>query len=1099
VSAERRGDHADPFDALSVPLEPGVTLVEASAGTGKTFAITRLVLRLLLDRRVESLSHILVVTFTEKATQELVTRIRTTLRDAERVWGPNPPKPGPHNADLFTLRETHGVQGGEIIRDALAALDDLAVSTIHGFCQRMLSESALESRIPFRTTFIEDDAEPFGRAARDWGRRRLLFNQEDAQRVVADGARFGEWVKHLVAPYRRHANTFIALDIDSPEQRLLRDFVETVHGSFELEKARRHLLGFDDLLVKLSQVLEAEGPAGPLARRIRSRFGAALIDEFQDTDRTQFPIFSNAFHGCPLFLIGDPKQSIYRFRGADINAYLRAAAQSERRYTLLTNYRSSAAYVHAVERLFTRAPDPFLVPESEIGFPRVGAAQQDPVAPGGLATDGRAAMEWWWVDGSLGKRGNTVAKDAALKYLVRAVTREVVRLRGEGLPYGRMAVLLRSNSEAAQVKRALDRARVPAVIAGDADVLESEEAGELVRLAAAIAAPHDARAVRSAMATRVWGCQASVIAESLGAGGEPAWMALTNRLAAAREEWRVRGVAAAFGELLAERAGLERLLALPDGERRLTNVRHVLELFHEAWASEGVSPEEFHAWVARERTVANTPDRRELRLETDSEAVQVMTIHKAKGLEFDVVFCPALWQAYKERETALGVHSSHVLEEGRAVLDLGSAQRGWRRMAQAREEGAEMLRLAYVALTRAVHRCYVGWGQIGSGESSAAKSPLGYLLRDWGDEVELDDDGVEGEGGPIVRATLNALVAGSGGVMAVRDVGEGEDGGRIAVGHDGEAGAVDGDLPDARPLRLAARQLDTWRLSSFTALVGDAHGEDASGAERDVADPLLAPVEVSERPVVTGFRAFPAGRVGGNALHDVFESLDFRRSDDDRSREMVRRTLTRHGLLDDAGTAEARVGDVVEMLRTVCLSPVPGTGFALADVAPRSGLREWRFDLSVTTTSPRRIAEVLAAHGSAHARAYAPVLRTLRESVVGGYLSGVVDLAFEHDAKWWLVDWKSNHLGDTDQDYASDALANAMMQAHYTLQYHLYLLALHRHLSARQPGYDPALHWGGVVYVFLRGVTGQGEGGWFRDAPTPALLEALDSALGRRR
>ncbi|HEX4934224.1 MAG TPA: UvrD-helicase domain-containing protein, partial [Gemmatimonadaceae bacterium] len=168
-----------PFRALDVALDPGITLVEASAGTGKTFAITRLLLRLLLERKVESLSRILVVTFTEKATQELVTRIRTTLREAERVWSDAPPAPTSRNADLFALRERHGAEGRAILADAMRSLDDLAVFTIHGFCHRVLGESALESRIPFRTTFIEDDSEPFGRSARDWARKRLINSPDD--------------------------------------------------------------------------------------------------------------------------------------------------------------------------------------------------------------------------------------------------------------------------------------------------------------------------------------------------------------------------------------------------------------------------------------------------------------------------------------------------------------------------------------------------------------------------------------------------------------------------------------------------------------------------------------------------------------------------------------------------------------------------------------------------------------------------------------------------------------------------------------------------------------------------------------------------------
>ncbi len=1060
------------FDARTVPLGPGVTLVEASAGTGKTFAITRLVLRLLLERRVESLSRILVVTFTEKATQELVTRIRATLRLAEQVWSDTPPARKASNEDLFALRGTHGDAGREIITQALAALDDLAVSTIHGFCQRILSESALESNIPFRTTFIEDETEPFTRAARDWARRRAMLQRDAAQLLVDDGGRLEDWVKQVVAPFRRHPLTRTDFDPTDPKQVLLDDFVTSVDRAFDQEKARRHLLGFDDLLQKLSDVLVAEGSDGPLAQRIRSRFGAALIDEFQDTDRTQFPIFSHAFAGLPLFLIGDPKQSIYRFRGADIHAYLEASAAAERKYTLLQNFRSADSCVRAVGALFTRAPDPFFVSERDIPFPPVVAATAPP-PPGSIATDGRGAMEWWWVDGSLGKQGYA-SKEDAVRLLVRDVTNEIVRLREGGVEYRSIAVLMPTNAYARLAKASLDRAGIPAVIGGDEDVLGSEDADELARLAAAIASPHDGGAVRSAMATRLWGSDAAEIAASLSgdAAREQEWEGITARFAAARDTWRTRGISAALGELLAPRATAARLLALPDGDRRLTNVRHVTELFHEGWATEGIAPEGFAEWIARERTVVNTPGRRELRLETDSAAVQVLTIHKAKGLEFDIVFCPVLWNSRDTPDGPMGLEVALAADGSTTVLDLGSPRIGERRALEGIEASAEQLRLAYVALTRAVHRCYVGWGQIG--KSSAEKSALGYLLRT--------------PEGTIDRETVAALVASSGGTMTLRDVVE--DAARAVATPERKT------LRNAEPraLQLASGQLESWRITSFTGLTADAHSEEG----RDVADPRMLPTLGEEPLPASGFRAFPAGRQAGIALHDIFEWLDFRRPDDARAALAVRETLGRYGLLDDPLGGDARIADVMSMLRTVCTAPIPTAGFALADVPGRATLREWRFDLSVGSPSARRIADALAAHGSEHAQRYVPSLRTLRETGLRGYLNGVIDLAFEQDGRWWVVDWKSNQLGAGDDDYSPAALDVAMHEAHYTLQYHLYLVALHRHLRARQPGYDPAKHWGGVAYVFLRGVAGVGENGWFRDTPTPALLDALDQALGRR-
>ena len=1079
MSAPQSAGEAQQFNALTVPLDEGVTLVEASAGTGKTFAITRLVLRLLLERKVESLSQILVVTFTEKATQELVTRIRTVLRTADAVWSNMPPAREPRNEDLFKLREQHGDDGAPIIARALASLDDLGVSTIHGFCQRMLAESALETRMPFRSTLIEDETEPLIRAAMDWTRSRLLTSTDAARRIVDGSVQLSKMVDRFVVPFRRATDTTLALDDADPAQTLVADFIRSVDRAFIREKEHRHLIGFDDLLRTLSDVLVREGPDGPLALRIRTRYRAALIDEFQDTDQTQFPIFSHAFHSCPLFLIGDPKQSIYRFRGADIGAYLAAAKQAERRYTLLQNYRSSPAYVSAVARLFTRAPDPFRYPEAEIGFPTVTAATT-PVPPGTLATDGRGAMVWWWLDKSLGKTGKSVSKEDATHLVVLETANEIVRLLDGGIACRCIAVLLRTNSEALLVKEALDAAGVPAVISGADDVLASDEASELVRIAAAIAAPFDRRAVSVALATRLWGSSAAEISVAVSDGGELHWGDITDQFASLRDTWRTRGVSAAMADLIASRRSAERLLALPDGERRLTNVRHVVELLHEASAADGISVEAIGAWVARERSVTNTPGRRELRLETDSEAVQILTIHKAKGLEFDVVFCPTLWQAFGNKKGPLGVTAVAGDDaDGGHVLDLGSPLQPDRLARAAKEEAAEGQRLAYVAMTRAVHRCYVVHGDIGSGDTAASGSALGHLLR---------------HEAMNARDVIGALVASSGGDMTLRDIVADEP--RAAT----TACAPQAITPVMTTLSIAPTQLETWRINSFTGLVADSPSE----TPRDVADQsfdsdaLDAPDAPNAPVVATGFRTFPAGRNAGIALHELFEWLDFRAYRAPATRALAERSLQRFGLRGNGSQAARRLDDVMVMVERVCESVVPGTDFALRDVRTDATLREWRFDMSVSTTSVRRIADALAAHGSPHAKAYAPLLRTLRDSSLGGYLGGVIDLIFEHRGRWWIADWKSNQLGASDEQYSPDALGAVMMHAHYTLQYHLYMLALHRYLRVRLRDYDPATHWGGVAYVFLRGVTPGQDDGWFVDAPTPALLDALDGALGRR-
>ena len=1056
-----------PFSALGVSLDPGITLVEASAGTGKTFAITRLVLRLLLERKVEHLGQILVVTFTEKATQELIGRIRAVLRDADRVWSDTPPPRDAGNDDLFVLRDLHGTAGGSIVRGALAALDELGVSTIHGFCHRVLSESALESRVHFGGTFLEDDSEILQRLTQDWIRRRVLHDQEVAALIADHGEDPLAWIKTLVRPYLRHPRTTIEAASEVAPQ-LLQDFVLTVSKAFEQEKQTRHLMGFDDLLRRLHDILVAEGPHGLLATRIRERFRVALIDEFQDTDPTQFPIFSTAFSGCPLFLIGDPKQSIFAFRNADVRAYLKAAANIERRYTLLTNFRSSDAMVRAVTTLFRNNPEPFACNPELIGVPEVTAANMVRT-PDSLMADAHGALQWMWVgeEHNTSKALKNISKEHGTTLAIRAVTAEMQRIRHNGLSAGAMAVLVRTNAEAQEVKASLDAAGIPSVVGANHDVLASNEADELVRLAEAIASPRDGGAVRAAISTRLWGCDACTVANTLRNDGDEAWNTILDQLVRARTIWVRHGGATALSWLLNEVGATARLLSLHGGARRVTNMRHVLEILQEADAVSALAPDAVQGWVASERCTTITPERREMRLESDAEAVQILTIHKAKGLQWPVVFCPTLWRTKSFSPKALDVpYSLTPLGDG-MVLDIGSPLQRQRSEQNALEQLGEDLRVAYVALTRAESRCYVTWGNF----SDAASSPLGWLIQSGGEAVH--------------REAIDALIAANTGTMGISDALQGAP--------EPPAVAAAGPRATRAPLTFvtAPGQLAIWRSSSFTMLTQKVSHVDS----RDVDD-ILQPDDARRTAAhVSGFRGVPAGAAIGNVLHRLFEHTDFT-NPDAISEAAVQDALRAYGVVPprDARWTPAHIR---ELIATVCHAGIPDAGFALTAVPRAFTLREWRFSMPVHDFSIDRVATALEVHGSAHARAYAPLLRRLRDDQFRGYLTGSIDLAFEHEGRWHLLDWKSNWLGADDADYAPDGLGTAMHAAHYTLQYHVYLVALHRHLRARQRGYDANRHWGQVTYAFLRGIRPTGRDGWFTDDPTPDLLHALDRAFGR--
>ena len=1176
------------FDPALTPLEDGVTLVEASAGTGKTFCITVAVVRLVLER-VDDVARLLVVTFTNAATDELVTRIRSALRTAVDVFSGDPIPRTPATEVWFALRDRYGDGGLERLRRALERIDQLSVFTIHGFCKRVLEESALETGTPYGAEFVEDDGAMLERAAHDWWRRTfyedpalaamavanrwtpdafitdfrrwrrhprttvepaapalavtrdVLARARDAVMDAWDEERVGGlldaitwnkdaplgrggraavrgWMRaliegHLDALVRLEAcgvdqvtkwadkrkkqalapvagdPFFVACSAIAPAVELMRaavraDFFIAVTRGFEDEKDRRHALGFDDLLRRLHAGITAEEDGGALARAIRDRYDAALIDEFQDTDPFQFPIFSTAFRGRPLFLIGDPKQAIYGFRGADIFAYASAVKRADRRYTLVSNWRSTEGLIGGVNALFARGERAFLRPGAEIGFSPASAAAPGPCP----MDDSRPPLQWWFVsrDGSPWDKGEARA-------LLQRRTAQEVRLLLEGCRVeesGRsrdivpsdIAVLVRTHYEAAAVQRELRSAGIPSTVASTGDILASGELHEVERILRAIAAPQDGDALRAALATELWGWPAHRIRLLSTEDGEAEWADLLEEVAGDRESWVRQGFMRMMRRWLARRHVAERLLRLPDGQRRLTNLRHAVELLHGAAEAERLSPDGLLAWIANQRgTPVGESGRRELRLETDADAVQIVTIHKCKGLEYGIVFCNCLWETRGGRDEAVLVH-----EDDGMVLDFGSPDQQRRKREAASERAAEELRLAYVALTRAKWRCYVGWGVI----KDAGQSALGWLLRpDTKTTVDAScEDLLEaaragmGPGGEWLER-LQAFAATHPRFMECHLLDD-----EVVPGRWTGREAAVAAAPSARRF-TAARQLVRLGTASFTSLI---RGHEGHVGERDVSDPAAVPAAAA---APEGIFAFARGRRTGDLLHAVFEHVDFRAVGAPATRTIVEQHLSRDPRVAGAMGTEAAVQAILDMLRRVTAAPLPGPGFALRDVPMADTLREWRFVLPLAPVTGRLLAQAFAAHAAPPLREYGARLAALSQAEVRGYLTGITDLAFTHAGRWYVTDWKSNHLGDSPERYDAAAIGAEMTGNHYLLQYHLYVLALHRHLGLRLPGYDYDRHMGGVWYAFVRGIDGSPHHGWWHDRPPRALIESLDRTM----
>lgn len=1205
-----------PFDPMQ-ELPPGTTLIEASAGTGKTYTITTLVLRLLLEQGLR-IEEILVVTFTEAATAELQHRIRGRLREALERFETSVSSEDELLEALYQRVGSKGrPQAIRRLRAALTSFDLAAISTIHGFCKRMLQENAFESGVLFDTELIADQEPLLRELVRDfWSRRThdidpvfarylqdrrvgpeslmsLAWSAADPDLPVLPQASQIKGEQHLdEAALRQHFGLFrgqwsaqgkallsalvkmrwdlrgmdyfednlrshaFAVDdyvstavphlppeglkvfsrsrlleaaagkslpasplidqissyLDAVEMasqdkqtrllRLRRDLVEHVRSKLPEIKDAQNIQSFDDLLHGLRDGLRDPVHGQTLASAISTRYRAALIDEFQDTDPVQYEIFSSCFakSGGHLFLIGDPKQAIYAFRGADVFAYMQAVQEAgQRAFTLNVNWRSDPSLILAVNQLFTRLEHPFV-------FDRIGF---QPVQPRPKVEDtfGGAALHVVHIPLKAAKRNKApIPKTWLNKHLPPAVAGDIARMLDQAtrggfmmgdseLGPGDIAVLVRTNQQAIDIEEALRKLGIPSVRQGDSSVLDSAEASQLEALMAAVVDPGDRGALRGALATELMGYQAHEIANLEHQEGE--WDTLIQRFQGWKTLWETQSLSRMFREVLEAQALQERLLSLVDGERRLTNLLHLVELLNTAALEQSFDPLSLLRWMRLERDSSDTDpggaEARKLRLESDSQAVQLVTIHKSKGLEYPVVFCPYLWDARLAgpRDETLCFHDEN--NDGLRTLDIGSANFSAHRAQTDLETRAEDLRLLYVALTRARHRCVLYWGPFRNHEIS----PLGTLLHQppaagmGQTSLDRSSQAILGLNDARMRGELEALAAASDGRISVR----GLDNGIVPEFQ------VQGRLARNLESRTPEFKLDTdWRIGSFSRLAHGAHApyhaapspQAELGVDHDHGAHL--PSAELEPALPITLSPFPRGAQAGTFFHQILEDVDFQ--DLSALDELVTKNLADHGF------EEHWTPLVSQALREILETPF-APDLALQDIPQSARLDELQFTLPVASglgaaLEPDSLAQVLEdSQDPGLPPGYAQQIRALGFPRLRGFLTGFVDLIFLHQERWYVVDYKSNHLGDGLEAYHHSKLPKAMAESHYVLQYLLYTVALHRFLKQRLPDYSYETHMGGVYYLYLKGMhpSRDHNHGCYAHRPTWTLIRGLDELL----
>ena len=875
---------------------------------------------------------------------------------------------------------------------------------------------------------------------------------------------------------------------------LQREIFHTLRQELPLRKQRRNIQSFDDLLQRLRQSLE-KARGDELSQAVRDRYRAALIDEFQDTDSVQYAIFQHIFEkgGAILFLIGDPKQAIYSFRGADLFAYLKAAGRVDRRYTLDRNWRSEPGLIAAVNTVFNSRENPFVYPEIPFEPAVSGVGAQ----PASLTIQGHSesALHFWLVESG---DGGLINKGEAEASILRALAGEISLLLGLGkkgrahigdrpLGEGDLAVLVRTNRQARLVQEALARLNIPSVLHTTGNLFDSREALEMCRLLDGMVHPSLEGRIRAALATNLLGVNGESL-EKL-TRDETGWEQWLSRFREYFEMGERKGFVRMFRHFLLRERVRSRLLSLPNGERRLTNVLHLSEVLHQAGVKEKLSLAGLLKWLARQRDPRSPRlEEHQLRLESDAVAVKITTIHKSKGLEYPIVFCPFNWDSSQIKKGAFSFHDRE--DDWRLNLVLDPEMAALKELAE-QEELAENLRLLYVSLTRAKNRCYLIWGRFREAESSS----LAYLLLPPGNPAEKIVKRVAGHfqslTDELLRQALDGLAVKSQGTIRLFDL-------PGAQSRELSPAQEDGEELNGRVFQGPVSR--DWQLASFSRLTaGHKKGFDFPEAETISADlpdhdQSLAGAEPVFDLEPYSIFAFPRGAKAGTLLHDLLENLDFTETDPWVIKNLVADKLDEYGF--DPKWRET-IGGLIGRVLAATL-PSPSGGFTLSRISRAERVSELEFYFPLQRVTPQGLGKIFARPGGQRLPGgFSSRLEKLEFQPIRGFMKGFIDLVFQFQGRFYLVDWKSNFLGARVEDYHRDNLVRAMEEHFYRLQLNLYVLALHRYLEHRVPGYRYAEHFGGAYYLFLRGMDpGEEEGfGIYYEFPGEELIAGLSQSL----
>jgi exodeoxyribonuclease V beta subunit len=1164
------------FDPIATELKQGINLLEASAGTGKTYAIAMLALRFVVEQGL-AIDKLLIVTFTKAATKELKERVRARLVEAKQFFTGSQQGIVDTNIELWAEQLISQADISvelaiQRINNALLSIDQAGIFTIHGFCQRLLKEHALESGQMFDVELSDEVANVRQQMAEDFWRVQiyprdawevaLLCHEYDTPDTLL--ASLGNLSSHI-AVYPEVADldaclkqlkvSALAAKKQLDEQGVLLaesvaagHFKKALTGKFELAQAALKLWldatatadqhfnvskpeasyfklftsdnlakeirvahkdklafdahAFDDLYVNLQQVslilrralaeklqreldirlqqlnimahdslisrtAEALSAAGGdlLVQVIYAQYQVALIDEFQDTDQMQWHIFSRLFAAPEqyLYLIGDPKQAIYKFRGADIHTYLMAKEQAQQHYTLGNNWRSNPDLVHAINHFFSINSNPFFFTDLEFNPVTPGLTKES----GALTHHGQtlAPLVVWQLAESESSTGYWTAGKAATEIKL-AISNEILALLTDGFAIQKegqaqvvqpsdIAILVRTNAQAKLYQDCLKEAGIPAVLNSTDSVFKSSTAKHLYQLMQALAQPGDIVLFKQALTLPWFAFDGRQLQQIL--NDEVQLGAWLSRFQDYHLLWQKKGFMPMMLQVLQQENIRVHLTQSQHAERQMTNLHHLLELTQQASLDEHLGIHKTLAWLRGAIATETTADEQQLRLETDADAVKIVTMHRSKGLEYPIVFCPYLWNRSDRLGKEKQLISCHV--DGEMIADLGSVDFEAHRAIALEEELAEDLRVLYVALTRAKYRCYIAWAN----ERSAKKpnqSALAYLLSKQDAFAEL---GFAEQQAILQQLAVDYPENFTYQLMAANN--------QLLGSYQSTATLTD------LMIRAKHRHLySTWQMSSYTAL-SYLSQHDAPELPVDKAEEL----EVIETAIESEALELAKGAHTGNVLHDLLENIDFRalatRADISEQRDSA---CQRYGLQVENPEL------INELLYQTVRTPLDyhDKNFTLENINPVNCLKEMPFYLKLTEFSTEQINFILQ-----DTAAY----QSLSVKQMQGFLTGFIDLIVEYQGRYYVLDYKSNAL----TDYQPETLLQAMREHNYGLQYWIYSVVLHQYLQQRLVNYQFAEHFGGVRYLFMRGMQAQqAMSGVFSVLPDEELLIQLADVFG---